>query len=155
MKKIYTSIFLSSLLFLASCGNDKENVQDVVSNDTISVTDTIISDGHNAQNSLDYEGTYEGVLPCSISDCKEIEMSLKLMPDNVFVYGTKRRGIDKEELMTTGTYHFEKDGNTIVLEEIANVPNSFFISEGKIYQLDKDQKKIEGADAEKYILMKK
>ena len=153
MKKISISFLLAVTFIFTACGNDKESVQSTTTTDSI-VVDTI-ADHHNAKNSLDYEGTYEGILPCIKSDCKEIELSLKLMPDNMFVYSTKRLGVDKEELMTTGTYHFEADGNTIVLEQIANVPNSFFISEGKIYQLDKDQKKIEGTDAEKFILLKK
>ncbi|RLZ12621.1 copper resistance protein NlpE [Faecalibacter macacae] len=154
MKKISITFLIAGSFIFTSCGNDKDSVQSTKTNDSIVVTDTIV-DSHNAKNSLDYEGIYEGILPCINSDCKEIELSLKLMPDNMFVYGTKRVGVDKEELMTTGTYHFEEDGNTIVLEQIANVPNSFFVSEGKIYQLDKNQKKIEGDDAEKYILLKK
>ncbi|MBS7332049.1 MAG: copper resistance protein NlpE N-terminal domain-containing protein [Weeksellaceae bacterium] len=153
MKKISISFLLTGAFIFIACGNDKESVQSTTINDSI-IVDTI-ADHHNAKNSLDYEGTYEGILPCINSDCKEIELTLKLMPDNMFVYSTKRVGIDNEELMTTGTYHFEEDGNTIVLEQIANVPNSFFVSEGKIYQLDKNQKKIEGNDAEKYILLKK
>ena len=153
MKKIFFTFLIASLA-LFNCKNEKESVQIVETNDTVKV-DTVITDEHNAKNSLDYEGTYEGILPCIKGDCKEIELSLKLMKDGIFVYSTKRIGIDKEQLMTSGTYHFEDDGNTIVLDQIADVPNAFFISENKIYQLDKNQKKIEGADAEKYILNKK
>ena len=153
MKKFYITFIIASFA-LINCKNEKETVHTVEVNDTIKV-DTVFADEHNAKNSLDYEGTYEGVLPCIKGDCKEIELSLKLMKDGIFVYSTKRVGIDKEQLMTSGTYHFEADGNTIVLDQIADVPNAFFISEGKIYQLDKDQKKIEGDNAEKYILNKK
>lgn len=154
MKKIFVALTLGLTFTIMSCKNDAETVKTTETTDTIKI-DSANVDTHNAQTSLDYEGTYEGVLPCLKSDCKEIELKLQLMPEGVFVYSTKRLGIDNEELMTTGTYHFEEDGNTIVLDQIANVPNAFFISEGKIYQLDKDQKKIEGPDAEKYILLKK
>lgn len=154
MKKIFVALTLGLTFAMLSCKNDAESVKSTNTTDTIKIDSTTV-DTHTAQTSIDYEGTYEGVLPCIKSDCKEIELKLQLMPDGVFVYSTKRLGIDQEELMTTGTFHFENDGNTIVLDQIANVPNAFFISEGKIYQLDKNQKKIEGPDAEKYILLKK
>lgn len=144
----------TGLLFVSSCKNETETVDTINTNDTIQLEDSI-STASNAENSIDYIGSYEGILPCIDTNCKEIELSLKLMPDNIFVYSTKRIDIDKEALMTTGTYHFEQDGNTIVLDQISNVPNAFFIAEGKIYQLDKEQNKIEGTNAEKFILKKK
>ena len=45
-------------------------------------------------------------------------------------------------IMTTGTFQFKEDGNTIVFPEIANVPNAFLVEEGKITQLNKNQKKM-------------
>lgn len=152
MKKSIFALTLGFTALFVSCKNESESVK-TTTTDTI-VADTIAADTQNAQTSLDYQGSYVGVLPCVTSDCEQIELKVQLLPDDVFIYSTKRVGIDKEELMTTGNYHFENDGNTIVLDQIANVPNSFFIAEGKIYQLDKDQKKIEGPDAEKYILLK-
>lgn len=155
MKRLLiTCLVATGLLLVTNCKNEKEKIDTELLNDSIPEIDTI-STTSNAKNSIDYIGTYEGVLPCIKSDCKEIELSLKLMPENIFVYSTKRINIDKEALMTTGTYHFEQDGNTIVLDQIADVPNAFFISEGKIYQLDKNQKRIEGENAEKFILNKK
>ena len=154
MKKIIVALTLGITLITISCGKEAETVSTTIT-DTITADTLTVDSEHNAQTSLDYQGTYQGVLPCVKSDCKEIELSVQLLPDDVFIYSTKRVGIDSEELMTTGNYHFEKDGNTIVLDQIANVPNSFFIAEGKIYQLDENQKKIGGPDAEKFILMKK
>ena len=69
-------------------------------------------------------------------------MEIELLPNNAYVYSTKRLGVDKDAMLTTGTFTFEKDGNTIILPEIANVPNAFLVEEGKIVQLDKNQKKI-------------
>ncbi|MBF0597575.1 copper resistance protein NlpE [Faecalibacter rhinopitheci] len=151
---VIACLVATGLLFVSSCKNETETVDTINTNDTIQLEDSI-STASNAENSIDYIGSYEGILPCIDTNCKEIELSLKLMPDNIFVYSTKRIDIDKEALMTTGTYHFEQDGNTIVLDQISNVPNAFFIAEGKIYQLDKEQNKIEGANAEKFILKKK
>ena len=68
----------------------------------------------------------------------------------------------KKEIKTTSedwqivseNVQFKEDGNTIVFPEIANVPNAFLVEEGKIIQLDKNQKKIESADSAKFVLTK-
>ena len=153
-KTLYTFLIVTGTLALVNCKDEANKVNATDMNDSITITDTI-NEAKNAKNSIDYFGTYEGVLPCFKSDCKEIELSIQLIENDVFIYSTKRLGIDQEPLMTTGNYHFEDNGNIIVLDQIANVPNAYYISEGKLYQLDKDKKKIEGENAKKYILLKK
>ena len=103
---------------------------------------------------INYQGTYQGVLPCIKSDCKEIELSVQLLQDQQYIYATKRIGIDDEPLLTTGIFDYDTINQIITLEQIANVPNSFYIEEGKIYQLDKNEQKIKGPDANRYILLK-
>ena len=56
MKK-YTLLFL--LVFVVSC--QKQTKKDNKSNDSLAIS-------HNAKNSLDYIGTYKGILPCA--DCE-------------------------------------------------------------------------------------
>lgn len=152
-KALYTFFFVAGIFAVVNCKNEGK-VNGTSEDDSISTSDTI-THSPNAKNSIDFYGTYEGILPCFNGDCKEIELSIQLMDNDVFIYSTKRVGVDKEPLMTTGNYHFEANGNIIVLDQIANVPNAFYVSEGKIYQLDKEHKKIEGENAEKYILLKK
>lgn len=147
-KSILLSLFFLSLTFI-SCNKEK----DVLDKEVEGITQ--IETPKTIENSLNYEGTYEGILPCIESDCKEIELSIQLLPDHHYIYSTKKIGIDDEPLLTAGVFEFEEDGNTIVFPSIANVPNSFLIEKKQIYQLDKNQQKIKGPNASRFILKKK
>ena len=151
MKNVILATFAVSALLITSCKSENEQVKNEVENNVDSATTEV----KTAEKSIKYEGSYKGVLPCFEKDCKEVEMEIKLLPNNGYVYSTKRLGVDKEAMMTTGTFKFEADGNTIVLPEIANVPNAFLVEEGKIVQLDKNKQKIESADSAKFVLTKK
>jgi uncharacterized lipoprotein NlpE involved in copper resistance len=151
MKKIILATLTTVALTTFSCKSEKEDVK----NEVETTIDSTKIEATTAEKLNQYEGTYNGTLPCFTNDCKEVEVEIKLLPNKGYVYSTKRLGVDKDKLMTTGTFHFEKDGNTIVLPEIANVPNAFFVENGKIIQLDKDQKRIETADSAKFELIKK
>lgn len=147
-KSILASFFLLTLTII-SCNKEK----DVLNQEVEDITQ--IEAPKTAEKDLKYEGTYEGILPCVESDCKEIELTIQLLPDNHYIYSTKKIGIDDEPLLTAGVFEFEEDGNTITLPSIVNVPNSFFIEANKIYQLDKNQQKIKGPNADRFILNKK
>ncbi len=150
MKKVFLAAFVLSIFTISSCKSEGEQVKNEVEN----TTDSVKTDVTTAEKSIQYEGAYKGTLPCFEKDCKEVELEIKLLPNKGYVYSTKRLGLDKEAMMTTGSFKFEPDGNTIVLPEIANVPNAFLVEEGKIIQLDKNQKKIETADSAKFELIK-
>jgi len=152
MKKIILATFTIAAFVVSSCKTEVEKVKDEENSKEYKVG---IEIGNvSAEKSIQYEGTYKGILPCYEKDCKEVEMEIKLLPNKGYVYSTKRLGLDKMAIMTTGTFQFKEDGNTIVFPEIANVPNAFLVEEGKIIQLDKNQKKIESADSAKFVLTK-
>lgn len=152
MKKIILATFTIAAFVVSSCKTEVEKVKDEENSKEYKVG---IEIGNvSAEKSIQYEGTYKGILPCYEKDCKEVEMEIKLLPNKGYVYSTKRLGVDKMAIMTTGTFQFKEDGNTIVFPEIANVPNAFLVEEGKIIQLDKNQKKIESADSAKFVLTK-
>ena len=50
--------------------------------DSIASVAPVTDDGHNAQNSLDWAGTYEGTLPCA--DCPGIKTTITLKDDNTY-----------------------------------------------------------------------
>ncbi|MFV0145015.1 copper resistance protein NlpE [Empedobacter falsenii] len=150
MKKIILATFTIAAFVVSSCKSETEPVK----NESETVEDSLKVETKTAENSIQFDGTYKGVLPCFEKECKEVEMEIKLLPNKGYIYSTKRIGLDKTALMTTGTFQFKEDGNTIVFPEIANVPNAFLIEEGKIIQLDKNQKKIESADSAKFVLTK-
>ncbi|UWX65855.1 copper resistance protein NlpE [Empedobacter stercoris] len=150
MKKIFLATFTIAAFVVSSCKNETESVNKEVEN----ANDSLKMDTLSMENSIQFDGIYKGTLPCFEKDCKEVEMEIKLLPNNGYVYATKRLGIDNYAVMTTGVFQLKEDGKTIVLPEIANVPNAFLVEEGKIRQLDKNQKKIETADSIQFVLIK-
>lgn len=78
MKKI---VLLSTVLLLGlySC-KEKETLEINTQDQTVS--DSLFIDEHNAQNSLDWDGTYEATLPCA--DCPGIKTVIVLDQDDTF-----------------------------------------------------------------------
>ena len=77
MKKvILTSLFVCFILI--SC---KQKPQEVEVQNLPEQTDAF-ADEHNAQNSLDWDGTYEAVLPCA--DCPGIKTIIVLNQNDTF-----------------------------------------------------------------------
>ena len=124
-----------------SCANLKNNAS----------TETL--DGHNAQNSLDWQGTYSGVLPCA--DCEGIETELKLNNDQT--YSLTSKYLDGENSGTdtlTGTFIWK--GNNVQLErKIKDIrPDVFKVEENQVKQLDLEGKEVTGELANASILKK-
>ena len=74
MKKIF--ILACSCLFMVACGNNPK------SGEASNADSTAVVDMHNAENSLDIEGTYTGTLPAA--DCPGIKTTLTLNNDKSF-----------------------------------------------------------------------
>ena len=106
MKKII--ILACSCFLLAACGNSAKTNKSTSADST--ATQTV--DIHNAETSLDYEGTYKGVFPAA--DCPGIETTLTLNADKTFalhsVYIDRDSSFDEK-----GTYTLE--GNILTLKE--------------------------------------
>jgi hypothetical protein len=55
----------------------------------------------------------------------------------------------------TGSFAWNSDGNSITLIGIKNAPSVYYVGENKLMQADMDGKRISGALADKYVLIKK
>lgn len=108
-------------------------------------------DGHTTQNSVDWDGTYQGVIPCA--DCPGIKVTIVLNPDGTFqredVYMDKKDGTINE----TGSFTWDKTG-TIVTLKGKDQTSQFKVQEGNIVMLDTDGNIIEGPLAQNYVLQK-
>lgn len=148
--KIVTLISLSFLI--VSCVKKaKEEVTDEM---VVDSTEIIVRNEHNAKNSLDYIGQYQGIVPCA--DCEGIETSLLLEDDKNYVLKTNylgRKNVAVNEVR--GLYSWNEAGNTIILSGIENAPNQYFVSENYLTQLDLEGHKISGELAAEYVLHKK
>lgn len=96
-------------------------------------------DAHNTQNSVDWDGTYKGVIPCD--DCGGIDIVLKLNSD--YTYGLDARYRDKtpvKKYSSKGKFSFDKTGSKIILEGMADAPvgiyNKLMVGENVAWMLD-------------------
>lgn len=110
------------------------------------------NDVHNARNSVDYIGTYKGILPCV--DCQGLDTELSVNENSTFNLKVKYQGKGEKIYLQKGHFTWNKKGNTIILTDVRNAPNQYFVGENTLTQLDIYGKKIKGSKAEEYILSK-
>ncbi len=137
--KIYFLFVLTIILLFISCSS---KVQKEIGK----------SDAHMIQNSLDWTGTYRGILPCA--DCEGIETTLIINSDSSFQLIRKYIGKKSDSTEIFGTFVWNNEGNTIILNNIINTPNKYFVKEGGVVQLDMEGNFISGDLADKYYLKK-
>ncbi|MDR0797052.1 MAG: copper resistance protein NlpE [Tannerella sp.] len=147
MKKLW--IIAIAMGIVSGCGGnpskkksstDVQNEQEVI----------VLNDSHNAQNSLDYEGTYVGVMPSA--DGMEMIVTIRLGKDTYIkqtVYMGKE-GVFEDQ----GSYTWDAEGFIITLNGITDAPDKYFVGENRIFQLDMEGNRITGMFADKYVLHK-
>lgn len=160
MKKTFFA--LSALTFiLAGCDSAEQTTATVepstVHSQTTSNTEAIINETftseHTAYNSLDWQGTYQGVLPCA--DCAGIEYTLTLNDDLTYILTQVYQGKEDTKALTSeGKFHWEKNGSVITLEDESDTPNQYFVGENILMKLDINGEKITGDLASLYNLKK-
>lgn len=144
MKKIY--LVLGIAVLLASCSAKKENKDQV----TAEAKTAIATESHNAQNSLDVNGTYEGKLPTASGEGMELKITLS---GDTYKKSVAYIGKSEKPFETSGKFTWDKSGSVITLvgEE---APNKYFVGENTLTHLDTDGQKITGDLANMYILKK-
>lgn len=148
MKNIFPGfIFFFLLLLGISCNKTKEG-RPV---ETLQIEDNQEFDNeHNAKNSLDYKGTYNGILPSGLGDSLDVTIEIG---DSTFVKTVKTFKKKSHPIISTGVYVWNREGNTISLNGVA-APNQYFVGENTLNQLDSSGKKIENAESENFTLSK-
>ncbi|WP_017294935.1 copper resistance protein NlpE N-terminal domain-containing protein [Geminocystis herdmanii] len=117
--------------------------------DKNTITETV---GDTSANSLDWNGTYQGMIPCA--SCEGIKTTLTLNQDLSYVMSTEYVGKSEEVLEVKGTFKWNNAGNTISLDSVKDAPNQFLVGENMLFQLDMEGNRITGDLADKYILTK-
>lgn len=141
-----------ALIIWASASFLSCNTVKSTSTDTSTSTSTP-TDSHQAENSLDYDGIYRGILPCA--DCEGIKTTVYINRDNSFKIVENYLGKNEKSIETSGTYSWTKMGNSIILKAPnSSEKRSYFVGENTLTQLDQSGKKIEGNLAPNYILSK-
>lgn len=106
----------------------------------------------NSRTSLDWDGSYFGVLPCA--DCEGIETLITLGKDSSYRMVTKYLGKSEFENVYKGAFEWDASGNKIKLLGIESAPALYQVGENRLFHLDNEGNRITGELAEKYILEK-
>jgi len=148
MKKIVLFLIVSTIW---SCN---QKTKELTENDkhTTELAEEAVPDLHHAQNALDWDGIYKGILPCA--DCEGIETTLELKKDLTFIIKETYLGIPKESTFKEqGTFTWNENGTTITLND-ENRFMSYWVGEDTLTMLDLNGNKITGDLADMYILRK-
>lgn len=140
MKKLF--ILACACLLITSCNSNKKNA-----NHDVAATE--VTDMHNAENSLDYDGTYTGTFPAA--DCPGIKITLIINKDKTFELVSDYIDRKNSTFKEYGTYTVE--GNYMTLVN-GNDKQYYKIGENTLTALDSDKKEITGDLAEHYVLHK-
>lgn len=111
-------------------------------------------DHHNAQNSLDWDGVYSGVIPCA--NCEGIEIELTLTQDMEYKILTRYIGQSDESISEKGIFQWK--GNNIELQGKTKQSESeqtlIKVEENQLRMFDMNGNIIEGNLSEQYVLRK-
>ena len=139
--KLQFRLFITIVFFvsLASCKSQQK-----------STTQKPILTGDNSMTSLDWPGTYFGVLPCA--DCEGIKIQIVLSEDLTFILKNQYIGKSDSVFHETGKFIWNDTGSAVTLDN----PNRqiYQVGENVLFHLDKNGKRITGDLANKYLLEK-
>lgn len=141
-------LLLASALVLASCGGASR--RQAAGTTETAEAGTEMVDMHNAENALDYHGSYKGTLPAA--DCPGIVTTLTLSADGRYALHMEylERDVAFDEQGA-----FEVEGNLLVLTpDDGGQGGCYKVEENRLRMLDGDRKPITGELADHYVLQK-
>ena len=108
---------------------------------------TSIMDENSSKNSLDWEGTYKGTIPCA--DCNGIETKITIRKDSTYNKQIKYLGKIDNVIVKNGTYKWNEQGSSVIIDSV-----SYMIGKNTLIQLNIQKEIIDGSLATKYVLSK-
>ena len=149
MKTAFINILcLTLVIFVTSCNSEKKKETPITEELLIEEVDMGFT-GDNSMTSLDWDGTYEGELPCA--DCEGIKTVVTINSDNTYSIQETYLGKETTPTETTGTFEWDDQGQKILL---SNDRNAYFVGENTLTLLDSDGNKNTGDLEALYILKK-
>ena len=128
---------------------DTQAVSSAATSEPVARTDEELV--HSARNSLDWEGTYVGTIPCA--SCTGIATSLTLNPDGTYTYEQNYLGQTEEaNYKSEGEYTWNAKGDAVMLSA-KDDSQQFFVGENVLMMLDVDGNRVQGALADNYNLV--
>ncbi len=149
-KNILLGAFVA--LFLMGCNKKETSITEetTITADTLQQQTNENASSHNAQNSLDWWGTYQATLPCA--DCPGINTTITLNKDETFKYVAEylETSVKIEE---TGNIMWHDDGLIVHLKG-KDIDTKLKVVENGLVGLDTSGNEIEGPLKEHYNFKK-
>ena len=143
MKKSTSIVLLSVFLSVLSACTSSETKNQVGA-------DSALYEGDNSRVSLDWEGNYEGTLPCA--DCPGIITVVNLTKENIFTMYLDY--MEKNTKMTdTGNFTWDESGSIIHLKG-KSTDVKYKVGENRLIQLDLEGNAIDGPMKDAFNLTK-
>ncbi|WP_299142973.1 copper resistance protein NlpE [uncultured Vibrio sp.] len=141
MKKTLYVVLMAAAA-LAGCQN-----KDAEQGQTIDTTPVMVEAAHSARTSLDWNGIYQGTVPCE--DCAGTDLLLELKVDGQYSLG--RSYVDKMSatVMEEGAINWNDAGNTVQVGEY-----HFFVAENQLFLVSKDEQRLMDEEGNPYTLAK-
>ena len=154
MKKSIIAISLASLVLAACSKTENKKVEEQTPATTETVSEATVADtAHTAENALDWNGTYKGILPCA--DCEGIKTELELNSDKTYEIKETYLGKgDGKPFESKGSFQFDSKNSSIIELDKAGDSRKYFVAEGYLKALDLEGNEITGALADRYQLKK-
>ena len=113
-------------------------------------TNDLKSTAVNSMTSVDWAGTYQGILPCA--DCEGIQTQVVLNTDLSYLLKTSYIGKGDTVFHTKGTFKWDESGSKITLDNTEK--QIYQVGENKLFHLDKNGNRITGNLENNYIMEK-
>lgn len=113
-----------------------------------SAEEKVADPAHNSKNSLDWVGTYKGMLPCE--DCEGIETQITLKSDGKYSREEVYVGKSKTPLMGAGVYEWNEAGSEVRLKSPSGNHKTFKVVENGLIFYENGK----SADSEEFRLEK-
>jgi uncharacterized lipoprotein NlpE involved in copper resistance len=104
------------------------------------------------KDSLDWAGVYTGIIPAA--DAEGINVEMTLANDGTYMVLYQYIGKSDDAYSQTGTFKWNSDGNTVILDN-KEIPPYYKVGENTLIQLDMNGETIVGDLANNYVLKKK
>lgn len=145
---IINTLSITLIFLITSCNSGKKKETQVIEEPQPEME--VGFTGDNSMTSLDWDGVYEGELPCA--DCEGIKTVVTINSDNTFTIQETYLGKETTPFETNGTFEWDDQGRKILL---SNDRHPFFVGENTLTLLDSDGNKITGDLEALYVLRKK
>ena len=92
--------------------------------------------GDNSRNSVDWPGTYRGVVPCGVANCEGIEMFITLRPNLTYQQESRYLGKPGQVFNQAGTFRWNAAGGEITLKPNRGEVSYLRVGENQLFLLE-------------------